>query len=300
MSSLSKGLGLGLTCLVSAWLWAAPIKAQPQHDEQRVVLAGFNACLLGEMGRSFGQEAQRLGFSRAPQATGELYVYKINNSSVFVGADYGAGADGRPEPACRITVLKPQIDERYTPRGSPLPDAASFVDYLIQRNGALDEAYQVVYRRQPHPTRSGKLRTLMRTDAGSRIRLVYIEEGPNDVEFLYAHGARNVMMDPRITDMGTDPRGRQNMQAYVNDVWEIAFCDLNPHACLTRAQMEEMDRQARAQANQREPIPIPFSGIGGRSGDNRTNEQRLRSEAAQQERMRCERWRQERRSLQCH
>ena len=300
MFSVSRSLSLGLALITAASLWGQPAKAQSINDEQAAILAGLNACFIGEERGGFGQEALRLGFGRAPQATGDLYVAKVNNSTIFVGADYGAGADGRPEPACRITVLKPQIDEQYTPRGPVLPEASAFIDYLVQRTARLGEGYSLVYRRQPHPTRSGKMRTLLRSDMGARVRLLYIEEGPNDVELLYAHGARAVMMNPQITDIGTDPRGRQNMQAYVNDVWEIAFCDLNPHACLTRAQMEEMERQARVEANRRDPIPIPFSGIGGRSGDNRTNEQRLRSEAAQQERMRCERWRQEGRSLQCH
>jgi hypothetical protein len=109
--------------------------------------------------------------------------------------------------------------------------------------------------------------------------MIYIEEGAKDYEFLYAHGSRAVIENPRTADMGTDPGGRTPIQAFINDRWEIAFCDLNPHACLTPEQQQQRDRAAATQANRSTNWTLPFSGIGSTSGDNRSNEQRLKDKA---------------------
>lgn len=238
---------------------------------ERLILGSLNACWEAEEGANFSSLAWENGFAPAPQARGPLFYRDAGGVVIFVSADFGPGADGQPEPACRITALKPQLDTPWTPRGAPMP--AGFVERVARETVAMGAGYELHVLRQRHPTRAGRLRTILVADSGARGRVIYIEEGPEDVDVLYFHAARAVFTDPATLDLGTDPGVRPALQAFVNDRWEMAFCDLNPHACVTAAE------QARIDAAAAEPRALPFSNFDTGPGDNRSQAQRQRDSA---------------------
>lgn len=254
---------------------AAPAAAQQFGMPERVILGTFNICWDAERGQNLQKLLSENGYAWAPQATSPIYYRDVNGTVVFLIADFGAGADGLPEPACRITALKPQVDSVWAPRGAILPGFEALLDRLASGAANMGSGYRVVYRRQPNPKRAGHRHTLLQLDEGARARLIYIEEGPTHYEFLYVRGSRKVVFDPATVATGTLPAGRHGMQAFVTDRWQIAFCNLNPHTCLTPAEQRRLDQQARTAAASR-PVTLPFSGIGSSgSGDNRSNQQRL-------------------------
>lgn len=248
-----------LATLASGLLAAAPAQAQSLGAAERAVLSGFNICWDAEAGGNLAQLAAAKGFTRMQRARGPLFYRDVGGSVVFVTADFGAGADGRPEPACRITALKPQVNSSYAPRQAILPGAGALRSE-IARLATQNMGYRLASQ--------GGGRTLLLADRGPRGKMIYVEETPGYHEYLYVEAARNVINDPRTRQIGLDPAGRAPLQAFVTDRWQIAFCNLNPHACQTPG-------QARAAAPASVPnTTLPFSGIGGRSGDNRTQQQR--------------------------
>lgn len=283
----SRGKGAGrFIAVLSATLSGIGLAAAPTHAQalgptERAVLSSFNVCWSAEEGGNLARLATDAGFSPSPQQTGANFYRDVMGSVLFLAADFGPGSDGRPEPACRITILKPQLDTPYAPRQAILPAAGDLIDVIVREAQAMGFAYRVVILRQPHPGRPGRKRTLLRAEQGQRARMIYVEEGARDYEFLYAHGARVVINDPATADLGTEPSGRRDIQAFVNGRWEAAFCDLNPHACLTPQQQRQLDQAAAARARDSTNWTLPFSGIGAaaRNGDNRSNEQRLKDKA---------------------
>jgi len=259
--------------VAAALSFAAPAFAQ--HPPEQVVLGAMNSCWQAEEGANFQRLVWENGFARVPQAQGELYFRDAYGVVIFLTASFSPGADGAPEPACRITAMKPQLDTPWTPGGAPLQ--ASFVTQMAQETVGF--GYTIRALRQPHPRRAGRFRTMLTSDQGARGRMIYIEEGPQDVEFLYFHASRAVFSDPATPDIGTDPAVRTPLQAFVNDRWTIAFCELNPHACITREEQARIDARA-AEARRQEQWTLPFSGIGASAGgDNRSAEQRSRDSA---------------------
>ncbi|HRK64154.1 MAG TPA: hypothetical protein PLN53_07135 [Terricaulis sp.] len=245
-----------------------------QHSPEQLVRGAFFSCWQAEEGANFQHLVFANGFARVPQAQGDLYFRDARGVVIFLSASFSPGADGQPEPACRVTAMQPQLDTPWTPGGAPLP--GSFVEVIARETQAM--GYSLRALRQPHPRRAGRLRTILVFDGGARGRMIYIEEGPQDVEFLYFHASRAVFNDPATPDIGTSPAVRTPLQAFVNDRWTIAFCDLNPHACITREEQARIDARA-AEARRQEAWTLPFSGIGASSGDNRSGEQRSRDSA---------------------
>lgn len=254
--------------------FAGAVNAQRPMPE-RVILGSLNACWQAEEGANFRTLAWENGFDHVPQARGPLFYRDAGGVVIFVTADFGAGADGRPEPACRITALKPQLNTPWTPRGAPLTNG--FVERMARETVDMGAGYELRALRQRHPTRTGRLRTILVADGGARGRVIYIEEGPEDIEVLYFHAARAVFTNPATFDLGTDPAVRPSLQAFVNDRWEIAFCDLNPHACVTAAEQARIDAAARASASA--PRALPFSNVDTGPGDNRSQAQQRRDSA---------------------
>lgn len=268
----------------------APAHANALGPAERTILAAFNICWTAETGGNLAKLATDAGFAPPPQAKGSSFFYRdAVGSVIFLFADFGPGADGAPEPACRITAIKPQLDTPYTPRQPILLAPGDLIDLMVRETANMGTGYRVITLRQPHPRRPGRTRTLLRSDQGARARMIYIEESAKDYEFLYAHGSRAVIHDPATADIGTDPTGRVGMQAFVDDRWQIAFCDLNPHACLTPQQQRQLDQQALARARDSKNWTLPFSGIGSAAGngDNRSNEQKSRDKAWWENYHRC-------------
>lgn len=272
-----KSVAAMAAALFGTVLPAASAHAGALGPTERAVLAGFNVCWSAEEGGNLGRLAADAGYAPSPQPTGANFYRDVLGSVLFLAADFGPGADGTPEPACRITVLKPQLDTPYAPKQAILPAAGDLINRIVQESQTLGSGYRVLILRQPHPGRPGRKRTLLRSDQGQRARIIYIEEGARDYEFLYAHGARAVILNPATADLGTDPSGRRDIQAFVNDRWEAAFCDLNPQACITPEQQRQLDQAAAARARDSTSWILPFSGIGAtaRNGDNRSHQQRL-------------------------
>lgn len=275
-------------------LGALPEPAQAQYEvlgtAERLVLRGFNICWDAEGGGNLEKLALGGDFIRVPQTVRPLFYYDVGQTVIFFSGDFGPGSDGLPEPACRITAVRPQIDTQYNPARSILLEPNALLNEMV-RFLTNNHGYRVVYTRQPHPRRAGRLRSLLVQERGARAKMVYIEEGPKGYEFLYAHGARAVITDPATADIGTDPLGRAGMQAFVDDRWEMAFCSLNPHACVTDEQLRRMaqaDAEAARRARESRNWTLPFSGIGNSAGgDNRSNEQRLRDKAWWENYHRC-------------
>lgn len=265
-------LRTALTCLLLAA--AAPAAAQLGEPE-RAVLTALNICWEAEEGADLGQVARSYGFYRVPQARAPMQMTEAGASVVFLSADFGAGADGDPEPACRITVLKPNLDTAWTPPGPPLPAGSALVERIISASAGFGRGYQVLQRAASHPRRPGRTGTLLRSDEGRRARLIYIEQGPADYEFLYVAAAREVADAPATRDIGTDPSLRTVLQAFVNDRWEIAFCELNPHACRTPEQL----RAEREAASQDRGWSLPSLVLPGSRDDPRAHQRQLQDSA---------------------
>jgi len=253
---------------------------------ERLVLASFNLCWEAEQQGGFRERAVQNGYTQAPQTDMPLYYRDGGGSVVFILADFEPGADGKPEPVCRVIALKPQIDSSFVPKHAVLPFGDVLVNKMIAETTNMGAGYGLVYQRQRHPTRLGRLRTLMRAQDDGRARILYIEEAPQYYEFVYVHAADEVANDPRTLDMVMQPSSRAGMQAFVDDKWEIDFCNLNPHACVTDAQLAQQERLR--QNDSRTGWALPFSGIGSTgSGDNRSNQQKSEDKAWWENYHRC-------------
>ena len=293
---MSNKLGKPAVCHHRKSLWLAALcalalPAIPAHAitmKERVVLGSFNMCWEGEDGGDLSGALRENGFAMAPQATTPLYFRQESGTTILFASYYGLNSAGDREAICRITALKPQVDSQWTPRAPIFPEFSELLDRIVQTSANMLGGYRSVAIRQAIPRRPGHARTLLRLDEGLRARVIYIEEGPTYYEFVYRNATRAVIDNPSGLDEIIQPPARAAMQAFVDDGWEIAFCNLNPHNCLTQEQQRQQEAMAARAAQNREPIPIPFSGIGSiRSGDNRTHEQRLNDKIWWQNYHRC-------------
>jgi hypothetical protein len=257
--------------LVTALASTAAAQDQTTTAES-AVLEALNACWHGEDGSDVRQEARRIDYTLMPGARGNYFYRALGDRVVTFSADYGPDAQGRPEPACRVTVLVPQLDTPWSRRLPILSNPDLLLDVMIDGAERMTPPYRVVSRRAPHPSRPGARRTLLKAYEGDRGRMIYIEESPDAFEVLYVHAVRSTIDDPSIPDIGTDPVGRVGAQAFVDDRWTIAFCELNPHAC-------SEPESARASSSVTQNWTLPFSGIGSSGGDNRSAQQRSRDES---------------------
>lgn len=260
-----------IACAASAAI-AHPAMA---HSPEAMVLTGFNLCWDGEAGADLKASAEQVGFTHDGYSDALSFYADADGAVVFLVADYGAGADGLPEPACRITVLRPQVDTPYLRKTAILADAAGLLGQIAAFHTSQSDPWQTKIFRKPHVSRLGRTATLLRWSKGDRTKIVYIEEGPTYVDFVYAHGSSSTIDAPGMTESATTPLRRVGLQAFVDDRWTIAFCDLNPHACTTPQQAQPPKSSSKWNF---ENWVLPFSGIGAAAarGDNRSNDQRLR------------------------
>lgn len=246
---------------------------------ERLAFNALDACWEANKHTDPDRYAQAAGFTRMPGANFPYYYRPVGRVVAILSIGLDPNDRGEPEPACRITFLKPNLDTPWTPRG-PIMDAASVVERMVSTTTSWASPYRLVSRRQPHPTRIGRSRTLLRREDGQWAYVLYVEEGPEAIEILWAGGSPRVINDPGLPDFGTEPAGRQAAQAFVNDRWQIAFCELNPHTCETPAQSAARARAQTAPPQSSGNWSLPFSGIGSTaSGDNRSAEQRARDES---------------------
>lgn len=246
------------------------VAAQPGETAESVVLTAFNVCWQGEEGADVFALARQSGFSLMPGARTAYFYRDVSGRVVTLSADYSPNSRGQPEPACRITVMKPQLDTPWTPQFAILPNIDGLMEVILEGAQSFTPAYRVIALRQPHPVRRGRTRTLLKAYDGSRGRMIYVEEGRAAYEFLYVNGHISVIDDPSIPDFGTDPAGRAASQAFVDDRWTMAFCELNPHVCAEPERVTSSDYQ---------DWTLPFSGIGSGGGGNQSAAQRSRDEA---------------------
>lgn len=251
---------------------AHPVMA---HSPEAMVLTGLNLCWDGEAGADLKAKAEHVGFTHDGYSHALSFYADAEGAVVFLVADYGAGADGRPEPACRITVLRPQIDTPYLRKTAILADASGLLNQIAAFHSSLQDPYRTLMFRKPHASRLGRKATLLRWRGGDRAKIVYVEEGPTYVDFLYAHGSAAAIDAPGLPESATSTLRRVGLQAFVNDRWISAFCDLNPNACAAPQQPQPPKSSTSWSF---ENWVLPFSGIGAAAarGDNRSNEQRLR------------------------
>lgn len=262
--------GAALACALASYAQAATA-----HSPEAMVLTGFNLCWDGEAGADLRAKAEASGFTHDGYSDDLSFYADAEGAVVFFLADYGAGADGKSEPACRITVMRPQIDTPYLRKTAILSDAPGLLRQIAAFHTGLPQPYQTVKFRQPHASRLGRTATLLRWSGGARTKIVYAEEGPTYVEFFYAHGNTAVIDAPGLPESATTPLRRVGLQAFVNDRWTSAFCELNPNACVTPKQAEPPPSSNKWDFQN---WVLPFSGIGAAagSGDNRSQEQRLK------------------------
>lgn len=252
---------------------ASTVSAQERAiTPESAVLEALNACWIGEDGGDVRQAARDYDFTLMPGARGAYFYRTFGDRVVTFSADYAPDALGRPEPACRVTVLVPQLDTPWSRRLTPLVQPDTLLETMIRFGARVSPAYQVVERRAPHPRRPGARRTLMKAYQGDRGRMIYIEENPDAFEVLYVHAVRATIDDPAIPDIGTDPVGRVGAQAFVDDRWTMAFCELNPHVCAEPA-------RAQMSGSVTQDWTLPFSGIGASGGSNVSAQQRSRDES---------------------
>lgn len=264
------------------------VPAQAITMKERLVLGSFNMCWEAEDGADLSRALRENGFAMAPQARTPLYFRQESGTTILFASFFGRDGSGGRESACRITALKPQVNSPWTPKSAIFPEFSALLDRLVQGAATMGGGYKPVALRQPIARRPGHARTLLRLDEGTRARMIYVEEAPTYYEFVYYSAARSIIDDPGTIGDVVQPPARAAMQAFVDDGWEIAFCNLNPHHCLTKEQQRQQQEMAARAARNREPIPIPFSGIGSiRSGDNRSNEQRLKDKAWWENYHRC-------------
>lgn len=279
-----KSRWLALLCALA--LPAAPAYAITMKE--RVVLGSFNMCWEAEDGADLSRALRENGFAMAPQAATPLYFRQESGTTILFASYYSRNPAGEREASCRITALKPQVDSQWTPRAAIFPEFSALLDRIVQASANMRGGYRLVALREPIARRPGHARTLLRLDEGPRARIIYIEEGPTYYEFVYRNTARAIIDSPAGLGEIIQPAARAAMQAFVDDGWEVAFCNLNPQNCLTQEQQRQQEAMAARAARNREPIPIPFSGIGSvRSGDNRSNQQRLDDKAWWQNYHRC-------------
>lgn len=254
-------------------LAAFPVSAAAQgagETAESVVLTAFNVCWEGEDGADVFALARQSGFSQMPGARTPYFYRDVSGRVVTLSASYSPNSRGQPEPACRITVMKPQLDTPWTPQFDLLPNIDGLIEVIVEGAQSFTPSYRIVTLRQPHPVRRGRTRTLLKAYEGSRGRMIYIEEGRAAYEFLYVNGHISVIDDPTIPDFGTDPTGRAASQAFVDDRWAMAFCELNPHVCAEPERVASSDY---------EDWTLPFSGIGSSGGGNQSAAQRSRDES---------------------
>lgn len=268
------GLAGRLAALVGGVILSAlPMSAAAQgarETAESVVLTALNVCWEGEGGADVFALAHRSGFSQMPGTLAPYFYRDVAGRVVTLSASYSPNSRGQPEPACRITVMKPQLDTPWTPQFVLLPNIDGLIEVIVEGAQSFTPAYRVIVLRQPHPVRTGRTRTLLKAYEGSRGRMIYVEESREAYEFLYVNGHISVIDDPSIPDFGTDPTGRAASQAFVDDRWAMAFCELNPHVCAEPEQVSTSDY---------EDWTLPFSGIGATGGGNRSAAQRSRDEA---------------------
>lgn len=270
MHKLARQLSAAL-CAAAAAI-THPVLA---HSPEAMVLTGFNLCWDGEAGADLMATAGRSGFTHEGYSDALSFYADAEGAVVFLVADYGQGTDGLPEPACRITVLRPQVDTAYLLKTAVLADPAGLLSQIAAHHTGQTEPWQMKMFRKPHSSRLGRTATLLRWSKEDRAKIVYVEEGPTYAEFVYVHGNVAVIDAPGLAETATTPLRRVGLQAFVDDRWTIAFCDLNPHACSTPQQAQAPTSSNKWDANN---WVLPFSGIGAaaRRGDNRSHDQQLR------------------------
>lgn len=273
----SRLMMLGLAVAgVTLGFGAAPSVAAQDYAQtpEHMVLRAFNVCWDAERGGDLRRLARAEGMAENVGTEMPSFFRDVGGSVIFLAANARAPGGGPHDQGCRVTAIRPQVDTTFLRRGPVLSDPTALIEGMTQAAQRFDPPYRVVVYRQPHPTRAGHRRTILRADEGARGRVIYLEEGPRDYEFFYFHGDRATVSDPALLDGATIPEGRAYAQAFVDDRWVAAFCELNPHAC---------SDPGTQQASQDDWSPgnwvLPFSGIGGSGGDNRTASQRSRDES---------------------
>lgn len=264
-----------IAALVSGFVMAVASTVSAQEraiTPESAVLEALNACWIGEEGGDVRQAARNSDFTLMPGTRGAYFYRTFGDRVVTFSADYAPDALGRPEPACRVTVLVPQLDTPWSRRQPVLLNPDGLLEVMIDGVLRMSPSYQLVARRAPHPRRPGARRTLMKAYQGDRGRMIYIEENPDAFEVLYVNAVRSTIDDPAIPDIGTDPVGRVGAQAFVDDRWSMAFCELNPHVCA------EPER-ARMSGSVTQDWTLPFSGIGSSGSSSGNAQQRSRDES---------------------
>lgn len=290
MSAAGKIGGLIVTaCAALTAALPSPAAAQAITLKERIVLGSFNMCWEGEEGKNLTADLRDNGFALAPQATNNLYFRQEGDTTLLFGFWFGKDKLDRSEAFCSVTALKPQIVSPWTPKGAILPAFDQLLDRIIASAANMGPGYRTVQVRQPIPGQPGMRRTLLHATQGTHGRIIFIDEGPTLYEFGYYNAHSSVIKDPAMWKDLVQPSTRNAKQMMVDDKWEIAFCNLNPHNCLTKEQQRQQE-MAAAQARQQgsRNTALPFSGIGSiRSGDNRTNQQRLNDKAWWENYHRC-------------
>ena len=285
---MSRRMPRAALVLASAWLAsAAPVNAQALTIKEKLVLGSFNMCWEGEEQGNLAVRLRENGFSPAPNSE-TLYMRQEQNTTILFTAYYGKDPAGGPETMCRITALKPQIVSPLTPNNRIFEDFSGLLERIVDGAAMMASGYRLTAMREAEPGNSELRRTKLYLDERVRGRLIHIDEAPTYYEFVYINSLRSRIANPATLSEIIRPDARAAMQLMVDDSWEAAFCSLNPQNCLTEEQRRQQAEMAERASRQREPIPIPFSGIGAiRSGDNRSNEQRLRDRAYWENYHRC-------------
>lgn len=284
----ARTLAITAAAALMAWL-PTSASAQAITLKERIVLGSFNMCWEGEEGKNLTADLRNNGFALAPQATSNLYFRQEGDTTLLFGFYFGQDKLGRSEAFCSVTALKPQIVSPWTPKGPILPAFDQLLDRMLGSAANMGPGYRAVQMRQPIPGQPGMRRTLLHANVGTHGRIIFIDEGPTLYEFGYYNAHSSIIKDPGMWKDLVQPSTRNAKQMMVDDKWEIAFCNLNPHNCLTKEQQRQQELAA-AQAQQRgnRNTALPFSGIGStRSGDNRSHEQRLRDKAWWENYHRC-------------
>lgn len=281
------GLAIAACAALTA-LFPSAASAQALTLKERIVLGSFNMCWEGEEGKNLTSILRENGFVPAPQATNNIHFRQEGDTTLFFNYYFGDDQRGGVEHLCRITAVKPQLVTPWTPKGPVLPAFDQLLDRVIGGAANMSGGYRPTELRQPIAGRPGHRRSLLRLDQGQRARIIYVEEGPTYYEFVYHHGQRSIVNDPASLSSIVEPSSRAAMQLFVDDGWEIAFCNLNPHQCLTKEQQRQRDIAAAQARENRSSGNIPFSGIGStRSGDNRSQQQRSNDKAWWENYHRC-------------
>lgn len=277
MMALTKMLAL-LSAATTLALAATPARAA-LGEKERAVLSAFNICWDIEAGKDMAALLSANGFQRAPQATNHVYFREVQGTTIMTILYFGKDSAGEHEAACRVTALKPQVQSPWTPQHPILPGFETLLDRIVGASAAMGPGYRPEYMREPHPNRPGVRRSRLFRDDGKHGRFLYVEESATHFDFAYYHAARAILKQRDVMEQVTRADSLQAMQLFVDDGWTVRFCNLNPQNCETEAQRAARAAQS-AQAGRSSSSALPFSGIGAiRSGDNRTNEQRLRDRA---------------------